>query len=258
MRRLLWALLLVFSAAALIAQPAPQPPLLFIHEEIAKPSMLGDYESTTKELGAMLRANNIPFHFDVASTDDFHYYYFTPINGFADLDKIVQTFFVDLPKKAGAQKVGDLMRRGGASMEMTREWVFIRRDDISYKPAKPRIAPGQATYFQYDVYYLKPGMEEMVEPISREWAAALQAANISNGFTLYQGILGGEMPAVVVVHEGTSMADLVDHANKDMGTLGDTGRALIAKTFGAVRRFETKYARLRPDLSNPAPQAATK
>jgi hypothetical protein len=258
MRRLLWALVLVFSAAALVAQPAPQPPLLYVHEEIAKPSMVADYESTTKELGAMMRANSIPFHFMVTSTDDFHYYFLLPMNSFGDIDKIMQTFMVDLPKKAGAQKFGDLMRRGGATMEMTREWVVVRRDDISYMPAKRRIAPEQVTYLQYDFYYLKPGTEDMVDSISKEWAAAFQAANLTNGFTLYQAVVGGELPLVVVVQEGTSVADLVAQANKDMETLGDKGRALFAKTFSTVRRFETKYARLRPDLANPAPPPAAK
>jgi hypothetical protein len=263
MRRSCLALFLVLSAAALAAQqaPAPEPPpLLYVHEEIAKPSMIADYERISKELGAAMRGANIPFHYDAVSTDDFHYYFVLPMKSFGDVDKIMQTFMVDLPQKVGKEKVSDLMRRGGATMEMTREWILVRRDDISYSPAKPRLNVEEATHFQYDFYYLKPGMEDMVDQISNEWKAALQAANINDGFTVYQAAVGGDLPLVVVVNRGRSAADLATQTARNMETLGEKGRTLLGKTFSTVRKFETKIGRLRPDLSNPAPrpQAAAK
>lgn len=256
MRRLSLYLLLILCATALVAQaPAPTPPaLLYIHEEIAKPSMVADFEKTTKEFVAMLRGANIPFYFDVLSTDDFHYYFVLPMKSFGDIDKIMQTFMVDLPQKVTKEKLSDLMRRSGATMEMSSEWVVVRRDDISYAPAKPRLKPEEATYVQLDFYYVKPGMEEMVDKISNDWKAALSAANINDGFTVYQAVMGGDLPLVVVSNTGKNPGDLAMQMGKNMETLGDKGRGLSARTFDVVRRFETKRGRPRPDLSNPAPK----
>lgn len=258
MRRLVLASLLVLTAATAIAQSPSQPPLLYVHEELAKPSMLAEYESTTKEFGAMLRGAGIPFYFSVSATDDFHYYYYLPMTSFGDVDKIVQTFMVDMPQKIGAEKVTSLMRRGGATMELTRDWVLVRREDLSYQPTKPRVPPDEVTHLKYDFYYLKPGMEDMVDTLGKEWISTLKAANITDGYTLYQAVIGGELPLVVVVHSGRSVADLLAQATKDNETLGEKGRALSARTFATVRRYETKYATRRPDLGNPAPKVAVK
>jgi len=236
------------------AQQAPAPPALFyVHEEVAKPSMVAEYEKTTKEFGATLRGANVPFYFNAVATGDFHYYFVLPMKSFGDVDKIMQMFMVDLPQKVGKAKLSDLMQRGGATMERTNEWLVVRRDDISYQPAKPRLKPDEVAYLQYDYYYVKPGMEEMVDQISNDWKAALVAANINDGFTVYQAVVGGDLPLVVVVTTGKSPADLAAQTAKTMETLGDKAQALNAKTFGIVRRFETKIGHVRPDLSNPAP-----
>lgn len=253
MRRLGWALLLVLSATAAAAQTAP---LLFVHEEIAKPSRIADYEKTTKELVAMLRGADIPFYFNVSSSNDFHYYYYLPMNSFGDVDKIMQTFMTDLPKKAGADKVQSLMRRGGETMEYTRDWILVRREDLSYNPATPRVPADRAAYAQYDFYFLEPGTEDMVDGIANAWKAASKEANVPDGFTVYQAAVGGDLPMVVVVlNRAMTATDVVAAGAKNMELLGDKGRTLVGKTMANVRRIETKYVRYRPDLSNPAPPA---
>src|SRR5687768_4084909 len=90
--------LFLFAAAALAQQPAPPMPALFyVHEEIAKPSMITEYEKTTKEFGAMVRGASIPFFYDAYSTSDFHYYFITRMNSAGYLDTMMKTFMVDLP-----------------------------------------------------------------------------------------------------------------------------------------------------------------
>ena len=260
MRRLSLALSLFLLAGALAAQQVPMamPPMFYVHEEVAKPSMIGEYEKVSKEFGAMMRGAGIPFYFDAFSTSDFHYYFILPMTSAGDVDKIMQIFMVDLPRKVGAAKVADVMRRGGATMEKTHEWIVMRRDDISYMPAKPRLKPEEMEYVRYDFYYIKPGMEMEVDAIANDWKAALIAANINDGFTVYQPMVGGDLPLVVVTTGGKSAADLEMQQAKMLEALGEKGRALNEKTFAVVRRFETKIGRVRPDLSNPAPRVETK
>ena len=256
MRRLGPAIVLALCAVTAAAQQQA-PAFLYVHEEVAKPSMLMEYEKTAKEFGAMMRGANIPFYYNAVSVDDFHYYYVTPLKSFGDVDKMMQVFMVDLPQKVGKSKVSEFMQRSGTTFENTNEWLVIRRDDISYQPAKPRLKPEEVAYLQYDFYYVKPGMEEMVDQISNDWKSALSAMNSGDGFTVYQAVVGGDLPLVVVVTQGKSPSDLAAQTAKTMESLGDKANALNAKTMGIVRKFETKIGRLRPDLSNPAPKPQT-
>lgn len=217
--------------------------------------MIADYESTTKEFGAMMRGANIPFHYDVISSDDFHYYYALPMKSMGDVDKIMQIFMVELPQKVGKDKLTAMMRRGGATMEKANDWIVVRRDDISYKPAKPRLKPEEMKHARYDYYYLRPGMEDLVDQIANEWKAASAAANLGDGFTIYQAIVAADLPFIVVETVGKDPADLAAQSAKNMQALGDRARTLNNRTFDVVRRFESKFGRPRPDLSNPAPKA---
>lgn len=253
MRRVLPSLFLLFLAATVLAQQPAPPTLLYIHEEVAVPSKIADYERTTKEFGAMMRGANIAFHYDAFSTDDFHYFYVMPMKGMGDVDRIMQIFMAELPQKVGQEKVLDLMRRSGATMQKTNEWIVLRRDDLSYVPAKPRLKPEEMKARRWDYYYIKPGMEDMVDQISNEWKAASKALESGDGWTLFQAVVGGDLPLVVVSFAGKDAADIAAQDEKFMASLGEKGQALMAKTFQIVRKFDVKYGHWRPDLSNPAP-----
>lgn len=255
MRRVLPSLVLLLLAATVLAQqPAPAPPALFyLHEEVAVPSKLADYERMTKEFGAMMRGAGIAFHYQAFSTDDFHYYYILPLKDMGDVGKIMQLFMVELPQKVGKEKMTDLMRRSGATMQKTNEWIILRRDDLSYVPAKPRLKPEEMKARRWDFYYIKPGMEDMVDQIAAEWKAASVAAQSGDGWTVFQPVIGGDLPLVVVAYTGKDAADIAAQDEKFIASLGEKGQALIAKTFQIVRKFDVKYGHARPDLSNPAP-----
>src|SRR5512146_2199682 len=100
------ALVVAFSllfAAIASAQPAARPappPMFYVHEEFAKPGMIGQYEQTAKEFTAMLREVSPQFYFDVFSTDDFRYYYVAPVSNMADIDRMNATF-AEVGKKFG-------------------------------------------------------------------------------------------------------------------------------------------------------------
>lgn len=260
MRRVSLSLALTLFAFTLFAQQEapPAPRLFFVHEEIAKPSMIAEYEKGSKEFGALMRGANIAFHYDAISSDDFRYYYLIPLKSFADVDRMMHMFMVEAPQKIGVQKFTEFMQRAGNTMESTTEWIVVQRNDISYMPAKPRLKMEEATWGRYDYYYLKPGMETMVDQISNEWKAAFAAANLPDGFTIYQAVIGADLPLVVVETRGKDPADIAVNDAKNMAALGEKGQALQAKTMATVRKFESRYGRVRPDLSNPAPRQATK
>lgn len=255
MRKVALALLVsLFLPGIVAAQNAPT--MYYVHEEIARPSMLGPYEATTKEFGAMMRANNQALYFNAFSTSDFHYYFVSPIRNFADVDRMLAVFPA-VAQKEGA-KFADLMRRNGATLEYTNEWVVRQRDDLSYMPAQPRVPFETARAHRFDFYFLQPGTEMNVEAIAKAWQSAMKAKELKNGFVVYEAVMGPELPAVIVHGWGNSPADIATADMQDMEKLGDQFMALTAQTFAGVRRFETKYAMSREDLSNLPPSPAKK
>ncbi len=110
---LLAALLLAVLVPAALAAQAPS--FFVLHQEMAKPSMLKQYEEVNKELIATVQkhhAHSPAFSFTTVAGDDYVYTYVTPIRSFTDLESIYNGFAA-LAKARGRGQVGrpDAARR---------------------------------------------------------------------------------------------------------------------------------------------------
>ena len=239
-------------AGAVLAGPAAaqERPLFVIHQEFAKPSMVAEYEATTKEFAAMVTRNKATmphFSFAALSSDHFVYTYVARIPNYGGIDGIGQDFQA-VARKEG-QAFADLMRRGGATIDHVREWVVSEAPELSYVPATPRLPLAEARFFHYDTYYLMPGRELEVDALAKEFVALFKAKNIPNGYRLFRTEMGPDMPAIIVEVGAKDPADHYTQGVSDRTILGEAGKALFAKAFSMTRRFETHGGWLRPDLS---------
>lgn len=258
MKRTLVVLTLValplFSA---FAQDAPKSRMFLIHEEIAKPAMLGQYETVTKELVSSLaekKADTSAFGVTTYMTTDFHYLYVLPLENWGKMEGI-QKSWMALGDVIGKAKAADIMRRGNGSMSSYSEFVALYRPDLSYMPATPRLKQSEGSYVRWSFYYLDPEHAEESEQIARDYSALFKAKNIPDGFNIYQVISGNDLPLLVVSVHGKSAADLAQAEEKNNATLGKDVFPLAARAMGITRRYETKDGMYRPDLSYPNPMA---
>ncbi|MGH9361423.1 MAG: hypothetical protein ACRD2T_05855 [Thermoanaerobaculia bacterium] len=235
-----------------------QRQLLLIHEEIANPSRLAAYESTTKEfIGALKASNATSFpSFDVVMTDDFSYFFVAPIKGFADVGMVPQGF-AEVASKMGEAKFAEMMRRAGEPMVASNDSIVTSRPDLSYWPADYTKAANEAMAVNYDVYYILPGREMDAEAIAREWQALYKQKGMTEGYMIYQAITGHDLPVWAVAFYGKSPADLAAKMEAANAKLGAEGQALNARTLQLVRRFERRVGIRRPDLSYRAPAPMT-
>jgi hypothetical protein len=93
--------------------PPPAPQFFLIHEEIARPSMLRQYESTTRELlSAFAEKNADPkvFGMSLFTTTDMHYIYVVPMSNWGALDNF-QASWNTLSQAVGKDRWHDLMTR---------------------------------------------------------------------------------------------------------------------------------------------------
>jgi hypothetical protein len=247
------ALLAAAATAPLAAQPMTQPRFWVVHREMARPSMIEQYEATTKEFLGHVQAHRdaIPgFSYTAFMADDMSYYFVAPIANFAAMDSIYGGFMA-LAGAVGEAKWMDLMQRGGATTDYVSESVVMEDPSLSYTPANPRLKEEEKRYFNYALYYVQPGRENDADALAKEFVALYTKKNVAEGYHLLKVAMGAEMPLYIAV---TGAKDPVDWATQDMQVqqaLGDEGKALFARAAGLSRRVEIRTAWVRPDLSLP-------
>ena len=255
MKRALVALALGVCSLAAYAQAPPKPQFYVVHEEVVKPSMLGQYEATTKEfLNSLAQAKVDPaaFSFRGFVTPDFHYIYLAPIDGFGGMDKIANVFMT-----LGAnEKFQDLMKRSGTTMESVSDTIIMRRLDLSYMPETPRLKMEEHNYYRLQYYYLMPGTDMEAEQIARDYAALFKKKNIPEAFTIFMEVMGNDTPLLIASVPAKSEADFIAADEKTNAALGADVRPLQERALRITRKFEVRHVTVRPDLVYPARVAA--
>jgi len=264
MKRTALALALFALPLAVFAQPAPAPKPVFVmvHEEVVPPSMVTRYEAISKEqLGAMAAKNiNDPIiAFTTFMTPDFHYLYVSRLQGGLAGYETTFNAWMALPEKVGKEKWQNLMARSVGTTSSYNDVMAMRRDDLSYMPATPRLEPEEQGYAKWQFYYLVPGKESEAEQIAKDYATLFKSKNIGDGFTVYMAMNGNDLPLLVVATTGKSASDYAVEDDKVNATLGNDVRPLQARALAITRKFELREGWYRPDLSYPSPmKAATK
>jgi hypothetical protein len=243
------ALALLSSVAGAQTQT---PPYFVIHQEVAKPSMIKEYEATSSEFVALVKVHKAKmphFSFNAFASPDFTYTFAAPIPNLAGLDAINADFGA-LAQAAGAPFL-DLNKRSGAAVEYIRESVIQLAPELSYSPAESRIAPGSARYFHYTLYYVMPGREPEAEAVGADYVKLFKARGVKTGYSVYKTVMGPEMPLYIVSVGALDAADYHADDAKVTATLGAEMQALGARLAALTRRVEMREAVVRPDLSVP-------
>jgi len=262
MRRTALALALLALPLAVFAQPAPspKPAIIAVHEEIVPPSMVMRYEALTKELLATLAAKNVNdpnIALTTFMTPDFHYVYVSPLKGGLAGFETMFNAWMSVPDKVGKEKWAEMTARSVGTTSSYNEILAMRRDDLSYMPAIPRLKPEEQVYVRWQFYYLVPGKESEAEQVAKDYASLFKSKNIADGFTIYMAMNGNDLPLLVAAITAKSAADFAMIDEKNTATLGNDLRALQARALSITRKFETREGWYRPDLSYPAPPMKT-
>lgn len=250
---------LVLGAAGALSAQGPTGPMFVIHQEIVAPSKVAAFEAASKEFIAMIQQNRAlmpDFSYDAIMGEDFTYTFIAPIKSMAGMDAVGQQF--GAMAQAGGAKWVDLMARSADTIEYYSEWVASLAPEVSYYPAKPRLTREEAKYNNYDFYYLKAGKEAEAMAIAADYKALFTSKGIPNGYQIFMALTGAELPLLVVQAGAKSPADYAAGVEADQALVGEAGKALAARAMAITRRFETKGAWGRMDLSLPAMAAAKK
>lgn len=237
---LLVMLFLCFTINATQAQQAFQ-----VHQDNVKPSMIMEYEKIAKEFNEASVANNVQATWFTATTNDFKYFYITPIENFADLDKRP---FADMANTMG-DKWKALFQRFDKCYDSHGSYILIKDDSLSYMPEGITNAPEDENYRDWFYMYYTPENAEKI----KEGIKAVKDFYISKGSKQYYRIYKngfGSMENFYLV--SIASKDEIDSAQKsktNKEVLGPDRWDTFSKVMNYTTRVEEYTGEMRPDLS---------
>lgn len=221
-------------------------------EYVVKPYMAKEFETATREEIAMFAAVHFPYGHEAFQTEDFHYYFLTPIGkDTASLDRFnakLTEAEARLPKDYEV-----LEKRMAGAYEYYRELVVYLRPDLSYTPAESNIKPGESNYVLLELTYILPEKEKEFETYYRDWAALCKKIGFRIGYVAYRGVFGTDNPFYVSMMIARTQAETFVEEERIMKTTSPELQAELGATyekgFSYFRKYEAKHGRSRPDLS---------
>lgn len=218
-----------------------------VYEDIVKPSMVMQYEETTKEYMALFAEQQYPYPMNVYSTDDFHYYIVTPLENFTELDSMY-SLSNKVASNAG-EKWDAVWGKFAGTYHFDRAQIIIFSSELSYIPEEPRLNPEEGNFMYWGFGYVELGKEAETAELFKKYAALYKSNNISDGFNTFSGSFGTEQPVYLWTMNGKDPADFWNQRKAINEILGEEADALWGKLLKVLRKFEYKTGWFRPELS---------
>jgi len=244
---LVWAVVLLFFFSISTYGQESKKQLFVIHEDVVIPSMVSQYEKISKNLVSQLKDHSVSEISEMcAMTNDFHYYYITPVDNMAALD--------DNPWKAVEDKMGkeafEKLWEGYADCyDVHSTYMLSFSPEDSYDPQSSKLMDSETLYRRWAYINIDPSKSEEGKKIVKEWKSLYEAKNIPTGYRTYWGGIGTEEPLLIVIEWAKDATALAAQRAKVQEMLGEDAKDLRARTLAVIRKYDVKEGTMRPDLS---------
>jgi len=239
----LFSVFLVLSGLAGAQEQKSQ--LYSITEVVVKPAMAAKFEAAVKKENEL----GYPFPSEAYSTDDFYYYFLTPIESYAGIDAMNKA------EGEWAAKIGQeyqaLMKSVEGTFDYYRSGVVRSLPELSYAPKKPRLKPEEQKFITWGFAYVEFGKEKEFADICKQLVEVSKSKDTSIGWNMFVVESGAELPFYFWAEGGKSAAEYYAESDKVVKKMGEEKFAeLWNKFLTTLRKYESKTGRPRPDLSN--------
>ena len=246
-RAMLWAALLLFVCSLSTFAQEAKKQLFVVHEDVVKPSMVTKYEKISKNLVTQLKEHGVSEISEMcAATNDFHYYYITPVDNMAALD---EKPWKSVQEKMGKEAFEKMWEGYGECYDKHSTYMLSLSPEDSYDPQNSDIMDPEALYRRWQFFYIDPAKAEASNKVVKKWKALSESKNIANGYRVYRGGMGTEQPLILVIEWAKDAAALAAQNAEDAKLYGEEGQELWGKTLSITRKYEVKEGTMRPDLS---------
>ncbi|PLX12543.1 MAG: hypothetical protein C0597_13125 [Marinilabiliales bacterium] len=246
---LLVMLLIISLSTSISAQEElPKYQAYYIVDDLVNPSKVSEYELALKEYIAHFKENNYPYSIHLFSTNDFHYYYSTPIAlSFAEIDSLYK--YLNKVAAANPDKWDATWKKFDGTYEYNKAGTMLWYRDLSYEPENPRLEANDEAFSYLVFIYLKVGKSPQFRELLNKWNELYKSKGITDRYSIYRGEVGYEQPCYIWQFHGKDHFDFWSEAKNNHELLGLEAKELWEETLKLVRKIEYRYAWYRPDLS---------
>ena len=198
-----------------------------------------------KEFKEAAEKHNLQATWFAAMSNDFKYFYITPIEKFAELD---ENPMADMAKAMG-DKFGDIFNRFDACYDSHHSYVIHLVEDLSYMPEGiSQTQEGQDHRKWFHIYF-KPENAKKI----REGMKAVKDMYSEKGskvsYRIYRNGFGTTEDFYIVAVSSKDEIDSATKGEENKKTLGPDRWETFSKVFNYAERYEEYSGEMRPDLS---------
>jgi hypothetical protein len=130
----------------------------------------------------------------------------------------------------------------------TQQEMWITREDLWYRPAKPRLQDAEIGFARVALLYPHPDRAAAFEEVLKEAAALRKKHGLGSGTEVYELAMGSEGPAYAIIVNGKDPADFYAQTAKETAAMGAEWQAYLEKAGPHLRRVEFDSYVERRDL----------
>ena len=236
----LLALILCFTVNVSQAQKFFQ-----IHQDNVKPSKMMEYEKIAKEFNEASIEHNVQTSWVTAMSSDFRYFYITPLENFADLDKRP---FADMAKAMG-DNFGDMFDRFDKCYDSHGSYILALDEKLSYVPEGSEMHPTDENYRKWIYMYYTPENGDKVREGMKAVKELFASKGSKEGYRIYRNGFGSMESFYLVSISAKDEVDSAQRKKVNEELLGPDRWETFNKVLNHISRMEEYSGEMRPDLS---------
>ena len=222
--------------------------LFSVHKDNVKPSMVGQYEEAINDLLAAFKEHGMEIPtMRSAQTDDFTYYYLSPIENYAALDEM-NAKWDEFIEKIGEEKWSEMEAGFDGCYSSHKDFLIKRSGELSYHPENPRLEGKDASFIHWDWYWIEDGKESEAMEVLKEFKNLFAANNIVDLYNIWLTEMGTDIGVIVVTQVAKDAEDYYSMVEKRKELMGDEMDMLYEKFVKYVKKFEHENGTLRHDF----------
>lgn len=218
----------------------------WVHEDVVKPAMLAEYETTCKELTSNMKKHNIQeLNVIVTQTTDNRYLWVSPISAFADIDRPV---FKTLSEKMGADNMNALFDRMNKAYDIEHDYVIRMDKELSYMPEGITQTPEGQDYRKFHYFHYTPANANEVKKKALAIRNLFESKGSKVHYRTYHSGFGTRGAFYMVAIAAKDAADYANKIAENNTLLGEEWQKTYGDFIGTLIKYEPIEGQMRPDM----------
>jgi hypothetical protein len=237
----LFGVALVMAPMVSAQDVAPMFSVLTVHTQLGSQAA---YEAGLAEIWKAFKTAGLgaPIFVRTSVENPGTYTFAVPVASWAEFGE------VSAKAQAGYASIPAAMQKIDATQTSTRQEMWITREDLWYRPAKPRLQDGEVGFTRVAFVYPHPAKALAFEAALKEFVATRKKHGLASGTEVYELAMGSEGPAYGIIVGGKDQADFIAQNAKELAAMGADWQAYLDKVGPYVRRVEFESYLERSDL----------